>query len=155
MANPPNSAYNSGGVPHGGMFVNIYRPADPENPNNAPGTLLGRYLLESCNPSSAGNLVIRPDVDAGENGWFITKGPFQGQAVIQRNTSVTPTVENGDYFDAALRVSDAGALVGERFVIHTPDYAKDAGYRKQSVTVIRDKHAGGGNPIVITDDNTP
>ncbi len=151
MANPPNSKYNSGGVPHGGMFVDIYRPTSSEDPN-AGGTKLGRYLVESCNPSAAGILTKRPGVDGGKGGWFITEGDTEGQAVIQRNTAATPTVTNGDYFDANIGVDAAGVAIPLRFVIHTPDHAKDAGYRKQSVSVIVDTYATG---VTATDDNTP
>lgn len=148
--NPPNSKYNSGGVPHGGMFVDIYRLSNPED--TTTGVKLGRYLVESCNPSASATVTKRPNVDGGKNGWFITEGDTEGQSVIQRNTAATPTVDNGDYFEAAIRVNAAFTAVIERFVIHTPDHAKDAGYRKQSVTVIVDQTAavGGG-----TDDNNP
>jgi hypothetical protein len=138
----PNEKYNSGRVPHGGFFVDIYRPADAENPN-AGGTKLGRYLVEVGNPSASSTVTKRPGTDGGKGGWFIVEGDTEGPATIQRNIATTPTVANGDYFDASFRIDAAGAVVPERFVIHTPDHERGPGYRKQSVTVIVDDYAEG------------
>jgi hypothetical protein len=141
----PNEKYNSGGVPHGGIFVDIYRPNDPENPNNG-GTKLGTYRLEALTPKTGGNLTKRPDIDMGPNGWFIVDGDVEGNATIQRNVKTTPTLENGDYFDAGVRIDAVGATVNERFVIHQPDRPVESGYRKFSVGVIVDKFATGVAP---------
>ena len=141
----PNLRFNSGGVPHGGIYVDCYRPNDPDNPNNG-GTKLGAYLVESCGPKPGANLVKRPDIDGGRNGWFLTAGDVEGSAVIQRNVAATPTLETGDYFDATLLVNAAGAGVAERFVVHGPDRPVDAGYRKMSVSVIVDQYATGVAP---------
>lgn len=136
----PNISYNSGNVPHGGIYVDCYRPTDPENPNNG-STKLGVYRVESINPKPGATLTKRPDIDGGKGGWFIIDGDVEGNVVIQRNVSTTPTLLNGDYFDAALGVDAAGALVPERFVVHGPDRPADAGYRKMSMSVIVDQYA--------------
>jgi len=147
MANTgtPNMKFNSGGVPQGGIYVDIYRPSDPQNPNGG-GEKLGTYLLESCTPKTGGGLTKRPDIDGGPNGWFIIDGDVEGSATIQRNVAVTPTLENGDYFDAGIRISATGAVLDERFVIHQPDRPVDAGYRKMSVSVIVDQYATNISP---------
>ncbi|MDE2103924.1 MAG: hypothetical protein KGL39_42200 [Patescibacteria group bacterium] len=141
----PNSKYNSGGVPHGGIFVDIYRPTDPENPNNG-GAKLGTYRLESLTPKRGGKLTKRPDIDGGQNGWFIVDEDVEGNATIQRNVAATPTVENGDYFDAGVRIDATGNTVNERFVIHAPDRPIEMGYRKMAVSVIVDQYATGVAP---------
>src|SRR6185312_671402 len=139
----PNSKYNSGNVPHGGIYVDCYRPNDPENPN-AGGTKLGTYRVESISPKPGAILTKRPDIDGGKGGWFIIDGDTEGNAVIQRNVATTPTLDNGDYFDAALGVDAVGAPIAERFVIHGPDRPADAGYRKMSLSIIVDQ-----NPINV------
>lgn len=141
----PNLRFNSGGVPHGGIFVDCYRPTDPENPNNG-GAKLGTYRVESCGPKEGANLVKRPDIDGGRNGWFMTAGDVEGNAVLQRNVNTTPTLQTGDYFDATLLVDTNGAGVAERFVVHVPDRPADAGYRKMSMSVIVDQYATGVVP---------
>ena len=141
----PNAKYNSGNVPHGGIFVDIYAPTDPENPNNG-ATKVGTYRLESLTPKRGGTLTKRPDIDAGPNGWWITDGDVEGSAVIQRNVAATPTVENGWYFDAGVRIDITGATVNERFVIHSPDRPVEVAYRKMSVSVIVDQTATGVAP---------
>lgn len=145
MAGTPNIKFNSGGIPHGGLYVDIYRPNDPENPNNG-GTKLGTYLVESCSPKRGGGLTKRPDIDAGPNGFFIVGQDEEGSAVIQRNVAATPTVDNGDYFDAYLSVDQNGAQVAARYVIQSPDHTADASYRKMSCSVIVDKFATGVVP---------
>jgi len=145
----PNAKYNSGGVPHGGFFVDIYRPNDPENTAGAAdtiGTKLGRYLVEMGNPTTSSTVTKRPNTDGGKNGWFIVEGDSEGPCTIQRHVATTPTVESGDFFEASFRVDAGGAVVGERFVIHSPDHMRDAGYRKQSMTVIVDDSATGVVP---------
>lgn len=142
----PNAKFNSGAVPHGSIFVDIFRPTDPENPNSG-ATKLGTYRLESLAPKRGSHLVKRPDIDAGPNGWFIIGEDTEGSAVIQRNTAGTPTVEAGDYFDAAFGMgADGVTAIQGRFVIHGPDLAMDSGYRKQSVSVIVDSFATGVAP---------
>jgi hypothetical protein len=141
----PNAKYNSRGVPHGGIFVDIYRPNDPDNPNNGAAKL-GTYRVESCVPKHTSTLTKRPDIDGGKNGWFITGGDVEGNAVIQRNVATTPTLDDGDYFDAAIRIAADGSTVAERFVIHQPDRPIDSGYRKMSVSVIVDDDATNVNP---------
>ena len=141
----PNAKYNSGGVPHGGIFVDIFRPTDAENPN-AGGAKLGTYRLESLTPKRGHTLTKRPDVDGGPNGWYIVDGDIEGSAVIQRNVAATPTVENGDYFDAGVRIDASGATINERFAITGPDRPVEAAYRKMSVGVIVDQFATGVTP---------
>src|SRR6516225_909731 len=140
-----NERYNSGPVPHGGMHVDIYRPTDPSNPNGGANKL-GTYKLESASPKIDAELVKRPDVDSGQNGWFIVDKDAEGSAVIQRNIVATPTVQNGDYFDAYLFVDTAGNAVGKRCVIHSPDASIDSGYRKISCSIIVDQNATGVSP---------
>jgi hypothetical protein len=141
----PNAKFNSGSVPHGAIFVDIYRPNDPENPNNG-ATKLGTYRLESLSPKRSSTMSKRPDVDGGPNGWYIVDGDVEGSAVIQRNVAATPTVENGDYFDAGVRINADGSTANERFVIYSPDRTVDMGYRKMSVSVIVDQFATNVNP---------
>jgi hypothetical protein len=141
----PNVKYNSGAVPHGGIFIDCYRPIDPENPNGG-GVLLGTYRLESISPKPGATLTKRPDIDGGKNGWFIIDQDTEGNALIQRNVATTPTLANGDYFDAGLGVDAAGAVVNERFVVHGPDRPADSGYRKMSLSVIVDTYATGVAP---------
>ena len=141
----PNSKYSSGGVPHGSIFVDIYRPADPEAPN-AGGAKLGTYRLESLTPKRGSILTKRPDIDGGTNGWFIVDGDIEGSVTIQRNVAATPTVENGDYFDAGVRIDANGSTINERFVIHSPDRPVEIGYRKMSTSVIVDLNATGVTP---------
>ena len=134
-----NQVYVSKGVPFGGLFVEIFRLSDPDN--NGSGVSLGTYLLESITPQDSAVLGKRPGTDGGKNGWWLVEGDVEGSAVIQRNLEATPAVQNGDYFEASIRVSSAGAGVSERFVIHTPGHQVDAGYRKQNVSVIVDDQA--------------
>lgn len=135
----PNQAYVSKGVPYGGLYVEVFRLADVED--NDSGVSLGTYLLESITPQRSAVIGKRPDTDGGKNGWWMVNGDTEGSAVFQRNVETTPTLQNGDYFEAAIRVNDAGAGVSERFVIHTPAHQVDAGYRKQNVSVIVDDQA--------------
>jgi hypothetical protein len=141
----PNLKFKSRGVPQGGIFVDIFRPTDPESPNDG-STKLGTYRVESCVPKTTSTLTKRPDIDGGKNGWFIVDGDVEGNAVIQRNVKTTPTLESGDYFDAGIRIDANGGTVNERFVIHGPDRPVDAGYRKMSVSVIVDDAATNVNP---------
>lgn len=134
-----NLAYRSKGVPYGGLFVTVYRLADPDD--NGSGVSLGTYLLESCTPQDSATLNKRPGTDGGKNGWWLVNGDVEGQAVFQRNLETSPSLKNGDYFDAGIRVGDDGVAVEERFVIHTPSHQVDSGYRKQSVSVIVDDQA--------------
>lgn len=134
-----NQNYVSKGVPFGGLFVEIFRLADVDD--NDSGVSLGTYLVESITPQDSAVLGKRPGTDGGKNGWWLVTGDTEGSAVIQRNIVTTPCVQNGDYFEASIRVDDAGAGVEERFVIHTPGHQVDAGYRKQSVSVIVDDQA--------------
>ena len=141
----PNSKYNSGGVPHGGIFVDVYAPTDPENPNNG-ATKVGTYRLESCTPKAGSTLTKRPDIDGGPNGWYIVDGDIEGNANFQRNLTTTPTLENGWYFDAGIRIDKTGATVNERFVVHSPDRPIEVGYRKMACSVIVDQYATGVTP---------
>lgn len=141
----PNERYNSGNVPHAAIFVDIFRPTDPANPNNAAAKL-GTYRIESAGPKEGATLTKRPDIDGGKNGWFMVAGDTEGSATIQRNVQTTPTLRTGDYFDASLRIDAGGTPVPERFVIHAPDYPADAGYRKMSVSIIVDDNATGVSP---------
>lgn len=147
MANTgsPNMKFNSGAVPQGSIFVDIYRPTDPQQPNTG-GAKLGTYRLESLSPKTGGTLHKRPDIDGGQNGWWIIDGDVEGSAVIQRNVAATPTLENGDYFDAFARIGSDGTPVAERFVIHVPDRPLDVNYRKISVSVIVDQNATAVTP---------
>jgi len=139
----PNTAYVSGGVQFGGIFVNVFRLADPDD--NSSGVLLGRYLVETITPSDSGILGKRPGADGGRNGWWICDGDVEGSAVIQRTVATTPSLKNGDYFDAAVRVDSNGDPVAERFVIHSPGHEVGTSYRKQNVSVIVDQSATGVN----------
>src|ERR1700759_1601717 len=103
----PNERYNSRNVPHSSIFVDIFRPTDPANPNNG-STKLGTYRVENCGPKESATLTRRPDIDGGKNGWFLVAGDTEGSATIQRNVQTTPTVQTGDYFDAALRIDATG-----------------------------------------------
>jgi|SRR6185312_14499587 len=136
----PNSKYNSGNVPHGGLYVDVYRPIDPEKPNDG-ATKLGTYRIESISPKPGATLTKRPDIDGGKGGWFIIDQDTEGNVVMQRNVATTPTLQNGDYFDAGLGIDATNAVINERFVIHGPDRPADAGYRKMSLSVIVDQYA--------------
>lgn len=138
MSNP-NQKYVSAGVQFGGVTVEIFRLADPTS--NSSGASLGTYKVESLGAAPSAVVGKRPDIDGGQNGWWIVDGDIEGSAVIQRAAAATPSLENGDYFEAALRVSSAGTGVTERFVIHNPMETADAQYRKVSCSVIVDQSA--------------
>lgn len=131
----PNQAYNSGAVPNGGLIVTVKRG------QSAPVTL-GSYKVESCNPVQGSTLNKRPDIDQGPNGWWLVNGEREGSATLQLATDDAPTLENGDFFDAAIRRDAAGDPVTERFVLHQMGIVVGAGeYRKQSGSVIVDAAA--------------
>ncbi len=134
-----NQAYVSKSVPFGGVNVQIYRLADVDDNNS--GALLGTYKIETVTPTQGSILNKRPDIDAGKNGWWLVNGDIEGSAVIQRNVVTTPSLQNGDYFEAAIRVDSAGAGITERFVIHNPSEEAGASYRKVSCSVIVDDQA--------------
>lgn len=138
MSTTTNQKYNAGKIPSGGFFVSIYRPVNVEASDPTVDTLLGRYLVEATSPTVAATITKRPGTDGGKNGWFMTEGDTEGSATIQRNVAATPSVANGDYFDAALNVGADGVAVAQRFVIHSPNPNLDPSYRKQSVSVIVD-----------------
>lgn len=119
--------------------MELFRLIDVED--NDSGETLGIYLMESCVPQESATLNKRPDTDGGKNGWWLVTGDTEGQAVFQRNIETTPTLKTGDYFTAAIRVDSLGNAISERFVVHTPSHQVDAGYRKQSVSVIVDDQA--------------
>lgn len=136
-------AYNSGGVPYGGLTVTCKRPTVDSNgvPTGGSSTL-GTYLVESCGPTTAAVLNKRPGVDGGKNGWWMVDGDTEGAVEIQLATTETPHLQNGDYFDADIRVDANGDPVTERFVMHdmSPAIATTQ-YRKQSGQVIVDAAA--------------
>lgn len=150
MSNTPNTKAISGGVPFGGQFVDIFRLTNAGD--NTSGVKLGRYLIESVTPSVTAALHKRPNIDGGKNGWYIVEGDTEGSATIQRNTGATPSIGNGDYFDAAVRVGADGNPVPERFFIYQPNPNIDMNYRKVSVNVIVDTNALNIN---ATDGNSP
>lgn len=123
----PSNAYTSNAVPHGGIFVEVYR--DRNNP-----VLLGNYLVESISVTQTAVLIERKDFDGGDNGWAIVNGTIEGSITIQLATNVTPSLQNGDFFSASIRRDINGNAVAERFVIHgmarpmgTTEYAKQTG----------------------------
>jgi hypothetical protein len=141
MSATPNQKYVSKQVPFGGVTVEIFRLADPND--NATGASLGNYKVESISPSRSSTLGKRPDVDGGKNGWWIVNGDVEGSAVIQRAVATTPSLLNGDYFSASVRVDNSlapngGVPIAERFVIHSPSEETGASYRKISCSVIVD-----------------
>jgi hypothetical protein len=148
MSATPNLKYNSGAVPFSTFFVDIFRLADPGD--NATGAKLGQYLVESMTPTDSSIVQKRPNIDGGKNGWQIVEGDCEGSITIQRNVQATPSLKNGDYFDAALRVGSDGAPVTERFVLHQPAHSFDAGYRKQSMSFVVDDRATGLTPTNTT-----
>src|SRR5215469_7126460 len=93
----PNEKYRSNGVIHGGIYVAVYRPSDGIG---LVAAKIGTYKVESAQPKRGAEVTKRPDIDSGPNGWFITDKDIEGSAVIQRNLVTTPTLNNGDYFDA-------------------------------------------------------
>ena len=131
-----NQAYVSKTVPFGGLFIEIFRLADPADNNS--GISIGSYLLESITHTISATLNKRPGTDGGKNGWWLITGDVEGAAVIQRAAAATPTLANGDYFSASIRVDANGAGVAERFVIHGVGHSVDSSYRKQNVSVIVD-----------------
>lgn len=132
----PNQAYVSLKVPFSGLDVTVYRLADKDD--NTSGAALGTYKLESLTIGGSDILNKRPDVDGGKNGWWIVSGDREGSFVLQRALATSPTILPGDYFEATLRVSDAGVGVQERFVLYSPSETFDSGYRKVSGSVIVD-----------------
>src|ERR1041385_3641252 len=94
----PNQKYVSKAVPFGGIYVDIYRLADPGD--NTSGAKIGRYLVESATPSDSAMVNKRPDIDGGKNGWWIVEGDTEGSAVIQRNVAATPSLKNRESFGA-------------------------------------------------------
>lgn len=135
----PNQAYVSGAVPFGAITVSVYRLADPDDNNS--GALLGTYKAESITVAGSDILNKRPNVDAGKNGWWLVEGDREGSCVLQRNIATTPSLETGDYFEAALRVDATGTPVTERFVLYNPSEPTDASYRKVSCSCIVDDQA--------------
>lgn len=137
------SAYNSKTVPKGTSgqgssgFITIYRPTSGEDPGGG-STTLGTYLLESLTPKYGATLNKRPDGDGGPNGFWIVSDNVEGQAIFQMSSAASPTLANGDYFNASVRVDSGGTPVSERFVIYDVGQNLDAGYRKQAVSVIVD-----------------
>jgi hypothetical protein len=126
--------YNSNNVPQGGLFAEFFRG------QGAPASL-GTYLIESITPTVSVTLNKRPGVDGGENGWWMVDGDIEGSITVQRATDVTPTLQNGDFFTAAIRVNAAGEAISERFVLHGMSQEKAMGaYSKQSGSVIVDQH---------------
>lgn len=129
----PNQAYVSNAVPFGGLFIDIYRDG---------GLLIQQARLESLTPTQ--NVVEgnRPDIDQGDNGWWLVNGSRTGSGVIQLATDATPTLQPGDYFDASIRRDAGGAGISERFVIgQVGDTIAANDYRKQNVNVRVDKFA--------------
>ena len=131
-----NQQYVSKAVPFGAITVEMFRLADKDD--NDSGVSLGNYKAESITIGGSDILNKRPDVDGGKNGWWIVGGEREGSCVLQRNIATTPSLEAGDYFEAALRVSSAGAPVTERFVIYNPSETFDTSYRKVSASCIVD-----------------
>lgn len=147
----PNQAYVSNAVPFGGLFVQIFRLSDPADPNSGvalasgsstPAAQANKYRVESLSPSQ--NMVggDRPDIDSGDNGWWMVKGNTTGNATIQLPTASSPTLETGDYFEAAIRRDSSGNAVTERWVIgQVGTTVSTTDYRKQNVDVKVDKFA--------------
>jgi hypothetical protein len=132
-----NEKYNSKGVPHSTFFAEVFRLSDPDN--NASGVSLGTYLFESVTRSETSTLNKRPGIDGGKNGWWIVGGDVEGSFTCQLATSSTPTLQAGDYFNAAIRRGSDGQPVSERFVIHSVSDPREMGqYQKQSGSIIVD-----------------
>jgi hypothetical protein len=129
----PNEVFNSNAVPHGGLYVNVYR--DQTNP-----VLLGVYLMEMSTPTENGVVGDRPDTDGGDNGWWLVNGKAEGPATFQIAAGATPTLKNGDMF-ATSKFSTAANGTGEKryFAIISPAHDVGMQYRKQSCTVRQDK----------------
>lgn len=147
----PNQAYVSNQVPFGGLFIQIFRLADPGDNtsgvalvsgNALPAAQANKYRLESITPTQNTVGGDRPDIDGGDNGWWLVKGTTSGNGVIQLPLDASPTLDVGDYFDAAIRRDAAGAPVTERFVIMDVGASvATTDYRKQNVGVKVDKFA--------------
>lgn len=147
----PNQAYVSNQVPYGGLFIQIFRLSDPTDINSGvalasgntlPAAEANKYRLESLTPTI--NVVEgnRPDIDGGDNGWWLVTGSISGSGVIQLPLDASPTLLPGDYFTAAIRRDAAGAAITERFVIgQVGATVATTDYRKQNVNVRVDKFA--------------
>lgn len=135
----PNQAYVSGSVPFGAFTAAVYRLSNVDDTGS--GVLLGNYKVETATPNRSAILNKRPDVDGGQNGWWLVNGDVEGSAVLQRSVATTPSLLTGDYFEAALRYDSSGAAVTERFVIHSPSEEAGASYRKVSCSIIVDQSA--------------
>lgn len=135
----PNQAYNSNQVPFGGFSVNMYYfPA--QDYTTAP-TLVGEYIMESGSPADTAVTGDRPDVDAGDNGWWLVNGKTEGPGTFQIATTATPTLKNGFLF-VTTQFSTDTAGAGERryFVVQNPSpVVSTTDYRKQNVTLREDK----------------
>lgn len=110
----PNQVYVSNQVPFGGFFINLYR-------GQSSPTLLGVYRVEQCNPTPAAVEGQRPDIDGGDNGWWLCNGIIQGPITLQVATSLTPTPANGDFFKTSVIFRDSsGTAVTQILVLKSP-----------------------------------
>jgi hypothetical protein len=110
-------AYNDGGVPHGGLKVQLYpamSAADATGSTQWGGsTAKGVYILESLSIDRPMYTASRYNETRVPNGQIAIEDFVAGSAVIQLATAATAPASNGDAFTGTLEA----AIGAESFVL--------------------------------------
>lgn len=87
----------------------------------AAPALLGTYRVTSASLARMAVGGERPDIDGGDNGWWLVKGKIEGGITLQLDTDASPTLELGDFFKTSVIFRDAaGNPVTQICVLNNP-----------------------------------